>query len=103
MCHFDPLCLSKMVARRTKPTSPHSSSLPPSHGGGEKDGGVKLEAPLSLKDKYDLLPAFLQVRGLVNQHIDSFNYFINREMQKIIHAKGNERITCDTDANFYLK
>lgn len=67
------------------------------------DKAPSLEAPLSLKDKYDLLPSFLKIRGLVNQHIDSFNYFINREMQKIIHAKGNERVTCDTDANFYVK
>ena len=37
------------------------------------------------------------------QHIDSFNYFINQEMQKIIRAKGNERVTCDTDPNFYLR
>lgn len=65
---------------------------------------AKLTAPVKeLKDKYDLLPAFLRVRGLVRQHIDSFNYFINHELRKIIHAKGNERVTCDTDANFYLK
>ena len=65
---------------------------------------AKLAAPVKeLKDKYELLPAFLRVRGLVRQHIDSFNYFINHEMRKIIRAKGNERVTCDTDANFYLK
>lgn len=64
----------------------------------------KLTKPIKeLKEKYELLPAFLRVRGLVRQHIDSFNYFINHEMGKIIHAKGNERVTCDTDANFYLK
>jgi DNA-directed RNA polymerase III subunit RPC2 len=64
----------------------------------------KLTAPIKeLKDKYELLPAFLRVRGLVRQHIDSFNYFINHELRKIIRAKGNERVTCDTDANFYLK
>jgi len=56
-----------------------------------------------IEDKYELLPAFLKVRGLVRQHIDSFNYFINLEMKKIIRAKGNERVTCDTDASFYLK
>lgn len=62
-----------------------------------------LEAPLSLADKYELLPAFLRVRGLVRQHIDSFNYFINHELSKIIRAKGNCKVTCDTDPNFYLK
>ena len=63
-----------------------------------------LQEPISsVQDKSELLPAFLKVRGLVRQHIDSFNYFINQEMKKIIRAKGNERVTCDTDANFYLK
>lgn len=63
-----------------------------------------LTAPIKeVKDKYELLPAFLKVRGLVRQHIDSFNYFINHEMGKIIRAKGNERVVCDTDPNFYLK
>jgi DNA-directed RNA polymerase III subunit RPC2 len=64
----------------------------------------KLTFPIKdIKDKYELLPAFLRVRGLVRQHIDSFNYFINQEMRKIIRAKGNERVTCDTDANFFVK
>jgi DNA-directed RNA polymerase III subunit RPC2 len=72
----------------------------------EKSMSVKalLQEPISTaQDKSELLPAFLKVRGLVRQHIDSFNYFINQEMKKIIRAKGNERVTCDTDANFYLK
>ena len=45
----------------------------------------------------------LQVRGLVRQHIDSFDHFVNREIKKIVRAKGNERVTCDTDPNFYLR
>ena len=65
---------------------------------------AKLTQPIkTLKDKYELLPAFLQVRGLVRQHIDSFNYFITKDIKKIIHAKGNEQITCDVDPNFYLR
>lgn len=43
------------------------------------------------------------MRGLVKQHIDSFNYLVNCEIKKIIHAKANEKVTCDTDPNFYLK
>ena len=65
---------------------------------------ARLAAPIkSLKDKFELLPAFLKVRGLVRQHIDSFNYLVNEEIKKIIHAKANEKVTCDTDPNFYLK
>ncbi|KAL3691016.1 hypothetical protein R1sor_004667 [Riccia sorocarpa] len=62
------------------------------------------EAPLKTAvDKFALLPAFLKVKGLVKQHIDSFNYLINCEIKKIIHAKANEKITSDVDPNFYLK
>lgn len=77
--------------------------LPDVLGINPEDHG-RLTSPIKeLREKYELLPAFLRVRGLVRQHIDSFNYFINQELRKIIRAKGNERITCDTDANFYLR
>ena len=62
----------------------------------------KLTQPIkTVEDKFQLLPAFLKVRGLVKQHIDSFNYLINHEIRKIVAA--NERVTCDTDPNFYLR
>lgn len=62
----------------------------------------KLTEPIkTVQDKYRLLPAFLKVRGLVKQHIDSFNYLINHDIGKIV--KANEKVTCDTDPNFYLK
>ena len=65
---------------------------------------AKLTKPINtVQDKYELLPAFLKVRGLVKQHIDSFNYFIKHEIKKVIRAKDNERITCDSDPNWYLK
>eukprot|EP00064_Thunnus_orientalis_P015216 superscaffoldBa00002780_g15266 len=41
------------------------------------------------------------VKGLVKQHIDSFNYFINVEIKKIM--KANEKITSDADPMWYLK
>ena len=56
-----------------------------------------------VQDKYELLPAFLQVRGLVKQHIDSFNYLINHEIKKIVRAKDNCKVTCDADPNWYLR
>lgn len=62
----------------------------------------KLTQPIkTVEDKFQLLPAFLKVRGLVKQHIDSFNYLINHELKKIV--KANEKVTCDTDPNFFLK
>ncbi|KAJ7536311.1 hypothetical protein O6H91_12G064000 [Diphasiastrum complanatum] len=67
-------------------------------------GPEGLDAPVKATvDKFQLLPAFLKVRGLVKQHIDSFNYLVNCEIKKIIHAKANEKVTSDVDPNFYLK
>ncbi|KAF2478648.1 hypothetical protein BDY17DRAFT_272988 [Neohortaea acidophila] len=45
------------------------------------------------KDKWNLLPAFLRVKGLVKQHIDSFNYFTELELKKIV--KANQLVTSD--------
>lgn len=56
---------------------------------------------MHIKDKWKLLPAFLKVKGLVKQHIDSFNYFINVDLKNII--KANEKVTSDVDPHFYLK
>ncbi|KAJ2636153.1 DNA-directed RNA polymerase III complex subunit Rpc2 [Coemansia sp. RSA 1286] len=53
------------------------------------------------EDKWQLLPAFLRVKGLVKQHIDSFNYFIEVDLKKIV--KANELVTSDIDPGFYLK
>jgi DNA-directed RNA polymerase III subunit RPC2 len=63
---------------------------------------AQLTAPIkTVQDKFKLLPAFLKIRGLVKQHIESFNYLINHDIRKIVAA--NERVTCDVDPNFYLK
>ncbi|XP_074641286.1 DNA-directed RNA polymerase III subunit RPC2-like [Tubulanus polymorphus] len=63
---------------------------------------AKLAAPVaSIEDKWTLLPAFLKVKGLVKQHIDSFNYLINTEIKSIMNA--NDKITSDADPNFYMK
>lgn len=44
-----------------------------------------LREPISrVEDKWKILPAFLKVKGLVKQHIDSFNYFINVDIKKIM-------------------
>ncbi|CAO3628618.1 unnamed protein product [Cunninghamella echinulata] len=47
--------------------------------------GKHLSEPIKeIKDKWKLLPAFLQVKGLVKQHIDSFNYFVNVDLRKLL-------------------
>ncbi|XP_064629058.1 DNA-directed RNA polymerase III subunit RPC2-like [Lineus longissimus] len=68
----------------------------------ETDEKEKLTAPVSkIEEKWKLLPAFLKVKGLVKQHIASFNYFINTDIKSIM--KANEKITSDADPNFYMK
>lgn len=47
------------------------------------------------------MPAFLAVKGLVKQHIDSYNYFVDVDLQAIL--KANHRITSDVDPHFYLE
>ena len=53
------------------------------------------------QDKWNLLPAFLKVKGLVKQHIDSFNYFVDAELKKIVAA--NAEVLSDVDNRFYLQ
>lgn len=52
-------------------------------------------------DKEQLLPAYLMIRGLVRQHLDSFNHFIEVELKEIL--KANEYIHCDADPNWFVK
>ncbi|KAF8049674.1 hypothetical protein N665_0012s0274 [Sinapis alba] len=62
----------------------------------------KLSAPIkTAADKFQLVPEFLKVRGLVKQHLDSFNYFINVGIKKIVRA--NHLITSTLDPSIYLK
>lgn len=41
------------------------------------------------------------MKGLVKQHIDSFNYFVNEDIKKIVQA--NNKVLSDADPCFYLK
>ncbi|GAB4827756.1 DNA-directed RNA polymerase III subunit 2 [Ancistrocladus abbreviatus] len=60
-----------------------------------------LTAPVkSAVEKYQLIPEFLKVRGLVREHLDSFNYFVNTGIKKIVQA--NNLIT-SSDPEIYLK
>lgn len=52
------------------------------------------------RDKWNLLPAFLRVKGLVKQHLDSYDYFTDVALKNIVHA--NRAIVSDVDQNKYL-
>jgi DNA-directed RNA polymerase III subunit RPC2 len=53
--------------------------------------------------KEPLLPAFLRVRGLVRQHIVSFNHFVSTGLRQIVLTPANAVVTCDADPSFYLR
>jgi len=64
---------------------------------------AKLYSPISkLEEKWKLVPAFLQVRGLVKQIIDSFNYFTDIEIKKIVRSGRNHEIKSNTNPKFVL-
>jgi DNA-directed RNA polymerase III subunit RPC2 len=52
------------------------------------------------EERWRLLPAFFKVRGLVRHHIESFNFFLSTELQKIMEA--NSRVICDVEPSFFL-
>ncbi|RHN77449.1 putative DNA-directed RNA polymerase [Medicago truncatula] len=61
-----------------------------------------LTAPVnSAVDKFQLIPEFLKVRGLVKQHLDSFNYFVNTGIKKIVRA--NDRVEATRHPYIYLR
>jgi hypothetical protein len=46
-----------------------------------------LDAPIgSLREKWRVLPHFLKLRGLMRQHIDSFDHFVSVEMRQIVQV-----------------
>ncbi|EPZ33014.1 polymerase III polypeptide B [Rozella allomycis CSF55] len=52
-------------------------------------------------NKQPLVPAYLQYKGLVHQHLHSFNYFTSTDMQYILSA--NSLVSSDVDPHFYLR
>ncbi|CAI5445536.1 unnamed protein product [Caenorhabditis angaria] len=71
------------------------------HKNGTLSGELNEQKCLPLKDKWLLVPAFLKVRGLVKQHLVSFDHFVNEEIRNIMLS--NQKITSDANSNFYLK
>ncbi|KAI1471396.1 beta and beta-prime subunits of DNA dependent RNA-polymerase [Daldinia caldariorum] len=64
--------------------------------------GKKLTDPIStVDDKNQLLPAFLKVKGLVKQHIDSYNFFVDHEIKEIV--KANRTLRSDVDSSFWIE
>lgn len=62
------------------------------------------DAPIgSVKEKWRLLPHFLRLRSLLRQHIDSFDHFVETEMQQIVQSPSAREIRSEHDPKFYLR
>lgn len=59
------------------------------------------EAKRLQDQKWKLLPEIMKTRGLLRQHINSFNNFIDVEMGKVVAA--NSEVKSDQARRFYLK
>jgi DNA-directed RNA polymerase III subunit RPC2 len=57
----------------------------------------------TVEEKWKLLPHFLRMRGLMRQHIDSFNHFINVDIKQIVAARSNREVRSDADPKFFLQ
>lgn len=57
----------------------------------------------AIEEKWKLLPHFLRMRGLMRQHIDSFDDFINVEIKNIVAARSNFEVRSEADPKFFLR
>lgn len=51
--------------------------------GADDDYGDGHDQVPGVKQKWKLLPHFLKLRGLMRQHIDSYDYFVNVDISKV--------------------
>lgn len=98
-------------ANKDAPPPKQGTKLPPKKRGAtdEMDSVLRpfyysksLTDPINTaRDKWNLLPAFLRVKGLVKQHIDSYNYFTDVELKKIVQA--NSLVVSDANPSKYVE
>lgn len=98
-CYVCASFLSRVPLTVTQPLHQfiQPSPLPPPATISRKNS---MEAPPP-PNTYPLLPAFLSKKGLVKQHIDSYNYFINEDIMKIMNA--NKRVESEVVRGFFLE
>ncbi|QDS76845.1 DNA-directed RNA polymerase III subunit [Venturia effusa] len=94
----DPLDPAAIRRRAKRMNNAFEPMLEPFYDGKHLTDEIKTE-----RDKWNLLPAFLKVKGLIKQHIDSFNHFLEVELKKIVLANANKKVTSDVDNKFWLE
>ncbi|XP_050451365.1 DNA-directed RNA polymerase III subunit RPC2-like [Cataglyphis hispanica] len=60
-----------------------------------------MEQTNEIRNKEKLVEAFLKGKSVARHHIDSYNYFINEEINNIV--KANEKVLYNEDPHFYVK
>ncbi|KAL9029020.1 MAG: hypothetical protein Q9196_002698 [Gyalolechia fulgens] len=102
----DPVKKENLARPRRRKKASLSSTRPSRHDAFDAllepfyHGKSMTEAIDTERDKWNLLPAFLKVKGLVKQHIDSFNYLLEVELKQIVRT--NRTVLSDVDPKFYL-
>ncbi|KAL6180403.1 hypothetical protein ACLB2K_047066 [Fragaria x ananassa] len=92
----------KLRRLNTKPRLPPTSVIGTEQSSFEISVKQFLAAPIkSATDKFALLPELLKVRGVVREHLDSFNYFVITGIKRIVRA--NDRIVSELDPRIYIK
>jgi len=66
-----------------------------------RDSGLE-EAP-SMSDKWRLVDLFLEYKGLVTQHIASYNHFVTEGLKEIMSAASNVEIRSESDPKWFLR
>ena len=70
----------------------------------DEDEINELTKPIkAVEEKWKLLPHFLRMRGLMRQHIDSFDYFVNVDIKQIVAARSNCEVRSEADPKFFLR
>lgn len=91
-----PTAVQPRKRRHSHSTDPMDTLLEPFYY------GKGLTDPINTaRDKWNLLPAFLKVKGLIKQHLDSFNFFVDTELKTIL--KANASIHSDVDPNMFIR
>jgi DNA-directed RNA polymerase III subunit RPC2 len=96
--------IAELTARRALLSAHSGEEVHPSDGREYGSSRTPLDAPIgSLREKWRVLPHFLKLRGLMRQHIDSYDHFVNVEMRQIVQSPSACEIRSDYDPKFYLR
>jgi len=95
----------------TNPPASSSSAVPKRHFHAAREQAEQwktldpraIGAVPEVKDKWRLVGLFMKYKGVVSQHLESYNHFIEHGLKEIVFAKSNKWITCDADPNWFIE